>query len=287
MTEEMYQNLVVRAGQSGEPESVHLASYPEPDEKLIDERLAHEMRAVRDIVSLGLSVRAAGKLRVRQPLSHADVVFNDRVLLDRLESYKELIADELNVHEVHFMFPGHEQGAVTFRIKPNFRALGPRLGKGVQAVKKVLDSADGSALYEELGRTGKLQVEVGGESLELSRDELDVVVEGAPGFAAETGRIGVVVLHTALTEELVDEGIFRELLSRIQATRKELGLEFTDRIELFVDGTERLSRVARAGEGELRGECLATRVYFGERAEGSREHAIGDEALWLAVRKSE
>jgi isoleucyl-tRNA synthetase len=286
LTEEMYQNLVVRAGVAGAQESVHLEAYPEPNLEEIDERLVEETRAVREIVSLGLSVRTANKLKVRQPLSRADVVFNDGEFLKRLTPYRELIQDELNVHTLEFMYPGHEQGAVAFRLKPNFRSLGPRLGKGVQDVKKALDARSGTELHAELSRTGKLVLDVQGQPLELVPDELEVLVEAQPGFAAETGRTGVVVLHTTLTEQLIDEGYLREIMSRMQATRKELGLEFTDRIALWIDGSERLRRVAAEGRELIARECLAAAVQV-EATGDMKEHSIGDEVLRLRIEKSE
>jgi isoleucyl-tRNA synthetase len=282
LSEEMYQNLLVHPGVLGAAASVHLDRFPVVDEAVIDQRLVQETRAVRDIVSLGLSVRTSNKLKVRQPLERADVVFNDRELLDRLGDYKSLIREELNVHEVRFMFPGHEDGAVAFRIKPNFRALGPRLGKNVQAAKKALEGADGSALYAELSRTGKVSIAIEGERYELGPEEIQVSAEAAPGFAAETGRVGVVVLHTTLTEALIDEGLLREVASRVQAARKDLGLEFTARIKLWIDGSERLLRVARAGANHLKQECLATELVFD--AQGSaKEHVLGEESLRLLV----
>ncbi|MEB2313491.1 MAG: isoleucine--tRNA ligase [Sorangiineae bacterium] len=284
--EEMYQNLVVSAGAAGGRESVHFEDYPEVSPALIDERLAVEMAAVREIVSLGLQVRTANRLRVRQPLARADVVFNDGELMARLESDKALIADELNVHEVRFMHPGHEDGAVSFKIKPNFRALGPRLGKDVQAVKQALERADGSRLHGELSRRGVIALELAGEPLEFDASELEVTCSAAEGFAAGTGKAGVVVLHTTLTDELVDEGLLREVVSRIQATRKELGLAFTDRVSVAIGGSERLERVVRAGEPLLRQECLATTVRFEPEPANATEHALGDETLRLAVERA-
>ncbi|HMJ12371.1 MAG TPA: DUF5915 domain-containing protein [Polyangiaceae bacterium] len=284
MSEEMYQNLVVRAGVPGAKESVHLDRYPEASLGEIDERLVEETRAVREIVSLGLSVRTANKLKVRQPLARADVVFNDGALLKRLGPYRELIQDELNVHQLEFMYPGHEQGAVAFRLKPNFRSLGPRLGKGVQDVKKALDARSGTELHAELSRSGKLVLEVRGQPLELVLEELEVVVEAQAGFAAETGRTGVVVLHTTLTDALIDEGYLREIMSRVQATRKELGLEFTDRIELWIDGSERVRRIAAEGREQIQRECLATTVRV-EPAGEMKQHSIGEETLSLQATK--
>jgi isoleucyl-tRNA synthetase len=284
--EEMYQNLVARPKLPGAKASVHLDRYPEVDESLIDERLAADTRAVRDIVSLGLSVRTANRLKVRQPLSRADVVFNDGSLRERLAQYVDLIKEELNVHEVRFMFPGHEQGAVSFKLKPNFRALGPKLGKNVQAAKKALESANGQELHAELSQHGKVTIDIAGQPLELTAEDLAIQVEAAPGFAAETGRVGVVVLHTTLTDALIDEGLLREVLSRLQAARKEAALEFTQRIRIRLDATERLLRVVREGIELVKSESLATEVELGVRPEGVEAVTIGDEQLWLSISKA-
>lgn len=287
-SEEIYQNLVVRAGLPGAKESVHFADYPAPDASAIDEGLAQEMAAVRQVVSLGLSVRTANRLKVRQPLSRADVVFNDRATMERLDSHRSLIAEELNVHEVRFMFPGHEQGAVSFKLKPNFRTLGPRLGKRVQEVKQALDAADGSALHAQLSSSGAIVLDLGGERLSFSGDEIEVSVSAAAGFAAETGKVGVVVLHTTLTDALIDEGLLREVVSRVQQARKDLGLEFTDRVRLFIGGSERVQRIVGDSGAHLATECLASAVTAGHAAAapaGAKEHVLGDETVLIVVEK--
>jgi isoleucyl-tRNA synthetase len=284
--EEMYQNLVLGAGVPGAQQSVHLADYPVPRAERVDQRLAEEMSAVRQIISLGLSVRAAKRLKVRQPLSQADVVLNDGELARRLGAYRGPIEEELNVHEVHFMHPGHEAGAVTFRVKPNFRALGARLGKRVQLVKAALEAANGDVLHAELAGTGQVVVHVDGEALAVSSEEVEVTAEATAGFAAETGSIGVVVLHTTLTESLVDEGILREIVSRVQAVRKELALAYTDRIVVTLDGSDRVRRVARAGEERIATECLVAELRVEPADEGMTEVPLGDESLRLAVRRA-
>ncbi len=282
--EEVYQNLVADAGAAGAAPSVHFADYPEVEAGLIDEALAEEMAAVREIISLGLSVRTANKLKVRQPLSQADVVFNDAGLVERLAAYRESIEEELNVHELSFLPPGQEKGEVSYRLKPNFRALGPRLGKNVQLVKQALATADAARLHAELVARGQLTLEIGGESLAFGPEEIDVAVEAAEGFAAEDGRVGVVVLHTTLTDELVDEGLLREISSRLQATRKDLALEYTDRIEVFLGGSERIVRVAQTGSEHLQRECLASSLRFEDPPEAPKSYALGDEELTLLVR---
>jgi len=233
-----------------------------------------------------LSVRAANKLKVRQPLARADVVLNDGALVTRLQAYRAAIEEELNVHEVRFMHPGHEGGAVLFRLKPNFRALGARLGPRVQRVKAALEAGDGDRLHAELAREGKLTLTIDGEELAIGADEVEVSAEAAAGFAAETGPIGVVVLHTTLTEALIEEGILREIVSRVQAERKEHGLEYTDRIALSLGGSARVVRVARAGAEHVRAECLVTELSFDATPGDAKEWSISEETLLLAVRRA-
>jgi isoleucyl-tRNA synthetase len=261
--EELHQNLVRRPWAGTQPESVHLAAYPEPDLSAVDEALAREMRAVRELVSLGLSVRTASKLKVRQPLDRADVVVSQASLAGALGQHADLIREELNVKEVRFLRPGEEGTEVRYVLKPNFRALGPKLGKKVQLAKAVLAKADASALRAGLATDGKVTVDLEGEAVDLGPEEIEVVVEAAEGFAAAGGRSGVVVLHTTLTDALRDEGLGREILSRVQGVRKELSLGFSERIRLAVDGSERTKRVAESIRKELGEEALAIEVVIG------------------------
>ncbi len=283
--EELYQNLVRRAD-PGAAVSVHLTDYPRAREERVDAELTAQMRAVRETVSLGLAVRAANRLKVRQPLARADVVLNDAALEPALRSHALLIQEELNVNELRLMVRAHTDGAVTFKLQPNFRVLGPRLGKDVQAAKQALAAVDGAQAFAELGREGRLRVLVGQTPLELSPEEVSVGVSAAPGFAAETGKVGVVVLHTTLSEELVDQGLLRELVSRVQALRKERGLAFTDRVRLRLSGTERIERVARAGLGHLQEECLASTVELLEDV-SAPELELGEERVRLALERLE
>jgi isoleucyl-tRNA synthetase len=283
--EEMYQNLVLGVGVPGAKQSVHLAEYPQAKHEYIDESLAREMQAVREIVSLGLSVRTANKLPVLQPLEQADIVFNDVSLMDAVKLHRALIEDELNVKNVRLMFQSHEQGAVSFRIKANFRTLGPRLGKNVQAVKQALDKADGSALFAELSQHGCITVPANGESVRLDPADVEVVVEAHPGFAAETGRVGVVVLHTTLTEALIDDGLLRRLIRRIQESRKKNLAQYTDRIALTLDVSEapRLRSILslEQNKAQIAENCLAATIALGAVAPDVEKTQIGDESLRL------
>ncbi|WP_437494382.1 isoleucine--tRNA ligase [Sorangium sp. So ce1014] len=291
LADAVYQNLVRRPWPASQPASVHLVAFPEADAAAVDEPLAIEMRAVRELVSLGLQVRTANKLKVRQPLARADIVLSQQGLAAALAEHVPLIAEELNVHEVRFLKPGQEGSAVRYVLKPNFRALGPKLGKKVQLAKQVLAKADASALRAALATEGKIAIALDGEQVELGPEEIDVAVEAGEGFAAAGGRAGVVVLHTALTDALRDEGLGREILSRVQGLRKELDLGFTERIRLAIDGSERAREVAAAAREMLMQEALAAELVVGEapaawgQAE-RRELSVDGEALTIALART-
>ena len=173
--EEIWQNLVCRPLADEGEISVHLCDYPEPDEGAIDTELSQAMATVRELVSLGLQVRTAGKLRVRQPLEVAEIVLADPSVEAKLRGHVELIRDELNVHRVHFV---PDAGAyVRYLVKPNFRALGPKLGKRMPGLKKALGEADGAALLSELEAAGTVSLQIDGETLTLSPDEIAVSLE--------------------------------------------------------------------------------------------------------------
>ncbi len=288
LAEELHQNLVRRPWPDTQPESVHLCAYPEPDPTAIGEPLAREMRAVRELVSLGLQVRTANKLKVRQPLARADIVVSDGALAEALHAHEALVKEELNVHEVRWLRPGEERGEVKYVLKPNFRALGPKLGKKVQIAKQVLAKADAAALRAALATDGKVTVDLEGEAVELGPEEIEVAVEAAEGFAAAGGRSGVVVLHTTLTDALRDEGLGREILSRVQGMRKEMELGFTERVRVAVGGSERVVRVAGAMRETIAAEALAVEVVVGDAAFAGerREAAVDGEAVVITVARA-
>jgi isoleucyl-tRNA synthetase len=284
--EQMYQNLVRKPWPTSQPLSVHLCSWPLVDESVIDETLSTEMKAVRDLVSLGLQVRTNNRLKVRQPLDRADIVLARQDLAARMVAHAPLIASELNVHEVRWLKPGEEGAEVRYRIKPNFRTLGPKLGKRVQVAKKALEQADAGQLRTALATQGKVTLPLQGGDLDLEADDVEVVVEAAEGFAAAGERVGVVVLHTTLTDQLIDEGIERECLSRIQAVRKEMNLAYTNRIKVAIDGSDRIRRVCEAASARIAKEVLASEFVVGPASfqpSVTRESDIDGERMALSI----
>jgi isoleucyl-tRNA synthetase len=236
------------------------------------------------LVSSGLQVRTANKLRVRQPLEAAEIVLADPDIAAALRDHVDLIRDELNVRDVHFVESADEY--VTYQVKPNFRALGPRVGKQMPALKKVLADADGAALLAEFDSNGVVAVDLGGEAFELSPDEIAVTLKARDGFAAASGSAGVVVLSTTLTPDLIEEGLFREILNRVQTFRKELDLEYTARIRLTLTGGEPLLAAVRERIDALASEVLATDVALAAEPTGGaevREVAIEGETLTIGL----
>jgi isoleucyl-tRNA synthetase len=283
-TEELWQNLVRGPFRERAEESVHLADWPEADAIAIDEPLSRVMRSVREIVSLGLQVRTASRLRVRQPLEAAEIVLSDPAQEGALREHAALIADELNVHEVHFV--ARADAYVSYQVKPNFRALGPRVGKRMPKLKAALADADGAALLRQLEAEGRVRIAVEGEALELGPEEIAVSLEAREGFAAAAGPAGVVVLRTALSPALVEEGRYREVLNRVQTFRKELDLEYTGRIRLTLSGAGSLLAAVRPRVAELARETLAVDVAVGAPPRPGahvREVAIDGDPLVLGL----
>ncbi len=266
--ETMYQNLVVgpaRAHGEQASASVHLTPFPEPNRRWLDDvsarALSSKVRAVRDLVSLGLQVRTQAKLKVRQPLRRAYAVVVDTALLEG--SALQQLAEELNVLAIDPVPLARAGEFVEFRVKPSFRSLGARgLGKEAQALKASMAqlSPGDAALFASKVLAGE-SVEHGG--VKLDRADVDVELVAKEGFAAAGDRVGVVVLDTKLDAELLDLGLVRELQSRVQGARKELELGYADRIRLFVETEARLAEVAARYASALATEVLADEILFG------------------------
>jgi isoleucyl-tRNA synthetase len=152
---------------------------------------------------------------------------------------------------------------VSYQIKPNFRALGPKVGKRMPKLKQALKDVDGAALLQSLSAEGCVRLVVDGEEIELTAEEIGVTLEAKEGFAAASGGAGVVVLHTELDADLVSEGLYREVLNRIQTFRKKLDLEYTGRIVLSIEASDEVLAAVRPRVEDLARETLADSVDLG------------------------
>ncbi len=277
--EALWRSLVTGAGVAA-PESVHLTSFPEADATLLEPALAEEMAVIRELASLGLAARARVGVRVRQPLSAAEVVLADPSWRDRLAPLTPLLADELNVREVRFAEDAER--FVTIRVKPNFRALGARLGRDMKACAAALAALPGSEVRRQV-LAGGLHLSLASGEVVLGEDDVQVEVEPLGHFQAASSASAVVALHTDLDADLLEEGMAREAVNRIQNLRKERDLGFTDRIVLGVGGDPALVAAVRRFWSYVAHETLAVRMVA--PAEASTPEEVDGRALVLSIER--
>jgi len=259
LTEEIYQNLV-RSVDPGAPESIHLCDYPEPDEGLIDRELMEHMDAVMRVVSLGRAARNSARMKVRQPLPVILVAPRDGVEREGLERLKGELLDELNIKEMKFVESPRE--LVTYSLKPNFKVLGPRYGKLVKRIAEALEGVPEEIAFS--ARMGEpFDLELDGQVIHMEPDEVMVEVRPREGLAVAEDKGSVVAIGTELTEELVNEGLAREFIHKVQNLRKEAGFEISDRIEMSYEASPRLRRAIEAFEGYIKGETLCLKMSEG------------------------
>ena len=251
IAEEIWRNLAADRGDA--PSSVHLSDYPVADEDAVDGRLDEAMRAARGIVELGRRVRVETKTRTRQPLAEAVVhLTGDH---DAMRDVLALVADELNVKEV--VFAGSEAAFGTWRAKPDYKVLGPRLGPQVKDVARLLAGEDGSVAAALAHDEEAELVLDDGSTLSLSPDDVDLTQEVPQGWGVASAGGVTVALDLELTDELRREGLARELIRGVQDARKEAGLDVSDRIALGISAGERITEALAEHRGTVAGETLA------------------------------
>ena len=272
-------------------ESVHLADYPKADENLIDEKMLGEIKLMREIVSLGRAARSNGHLKVRQPLSGMKVMFSNPATAevfwnsDFIDNVR-VIQDELNIKEMKVLADKAEfEEYVSFALLPDFKKLGPKLGKQLPEVKQYLAEADGAAMLVELDKNKKVILKLSDGEVELTNEEIQIRLTAKEGWTAAQGPNCVVVLSTELTDELLSEGRAREVVRLIQDLRKELQLNYTDRIMVGIQtGSRMIGEALHAHIEYIKGETLAIDLKKGQVTEAeSFSHSIDGEELTLSV----
>jgi len=273
LAESLWQNLAVAIFGRAAPESVHLTDYPIVGLTAVDEALSQQMNLVREITSLGRQARSGAGLKVRQPLAKVEIILADATHQDWLESHTELIAEELNVEAVEFTENAEQY--IDYALVPNFKRLGPKLGKNMPKVKKLLGGVDGGKMLAELKSTGKVALDLGdGESIDLDEQDIEVRLRAKEGWAAAQGRGVVVVLATELTPELLAGGLAKDLMRVIQDLRKDEGCEFTDRIEIgIVTAAAELQAAIESYRDTIMDETLAVAISLAA-LEGVEPHTV-------------
>src|SRR6266545_4533134 len=285
LDEEMYQNLV-RSVDEGAPESVHLAEWPGVLPEFIDESLNRDMNVVVKLVSLGHSARQKANRKVRQPLAEAAFSVGNSTERKALQTHADIIADELNVKQVRLLNAATE--AVSHMVKPLPKQLGQKYGNKFPAIQKAILAMD----PEETARTllsGKaLKVNVDSEDYEVLPDEVEVKAQAKSGFAVGEEGAYVAALVTDLTPELVQEGLAREFVRRVQDLRKVADLDVADRIELFVEASAGLRSAVEAYQDYVTSETLTTRLSFANPPADSSvvEDRFDGEKLKVGLKKA-
>ncbi len=262
------------------PESVHLASWPKAEESLIDPELSEQMALVRRLVELGRAARVDSGQRVRQPLARA--VVGARGFEALPEQLRAQISEELNVLQLD---PLSVVGGdlVDYSVKPNFRALGKRFGKGTPRVAKALQAVDAKALVERLRAEGSATVDVDGEQVALSAEEVLVTEQPREGWAVASESGETVALDLELTPELRRAGLAREVVRLVQDARKSSGLDISDRIDLWWSATDETTAQAMVEHAEtISGEVLA--VSFTEGPGAADAHEVVSEEFGITLR---
>ncbi len=257
ITEQIYQNIVRSVDESA-PISLHLCDWPVADESMIDESLNEGMETVLDIVVLGRSTRNASGLKNRQPLSKIIVATAEKMSLSN--ELISLIEDELNVQAVEFVHDAKEY--LNYDLKPQLKILGPKYGSKIGAIRNYLASCDAIQVVDTVNRGETFSFDVDGETVELSKEDLLISPISKEGFTSESDGKMTVVLSTELTPELVELGLVRELISKVQQTRKDTGFEVTNHIKIYVSASSEIEDVLKKYVDTICQDTLADGLYF-------------------------
>ncbi len=278
ITEEIYQNLVAGLDPSA-PESVHLCDFPKADPALLDQKLEDEMDEVLKLVVMGRACRNTANIKNRQPIG--DMYVKAPITLE--DYFTEIIRDELNVKRI--TFTQDARAFTSYSFKPQMRTLGPKYGKYLNEIRTKLSELDGNAAMDELNETGVLKLALSDITAELTKDDLLISSAQIPGFVSETNGEYIVVLDSNLTPELLEEGMVREIVSKIQTMRKEAGFEVMDHIALSAKGNEKVEEILLRNLDFIKEEVLCDVYEPAKDGAYSKDWNLNGEDVVLSVRK--
>ena len=280
MTEDIYQNLV-RSIDNDAIESIHLCEFPAVNEAWIDKKLEADMKELLEIVVLGRACRNTANIKNRQPIGTMFVKAEQK--MDKF--YTDIIADELNVKDVKFA--DDVESFISYSFKPQLRTVGPKYGKLLGGIRQALTDIDGSKAMADLRANGVLVLDIDGNKVELTEEDLLIETAQTEGYVTESDGDTSVVLDTNLTEELLEEGFVREIISKVQTMRKEAGFEVMDKIRIFVKDNEKIMNLMNSHAEEIKAEVLAQDIVLGEMDGYTKEWSINKEQVTLGVSKIE
>ena len=279
ITEDIYQNLVRRLDFAA-PESIHLCDYPEAKEAWIDPELEQNMDAVLKVVVMGRACRNAANIKNRQPIGQMFV--KAPFVLDAF--YSEIIKEELNVKTVNYT--DNVRDFTSYSFKPQMRTLGPKYGRQLNEIRTLLAEIDGNSAMDQLKGSGELKLSLG-DGTEAVLTEEDLLIDSAQteGYVSEVSGDVTVVMDTNLTPELLQEGMIREVISKVQTMRKEAGFEVTDHICISVMENEKIAALLQEHGQQISREVLAESIVWNEKIGYSKEWNVNGENVVLGVEK--
>ena len=278
MAEDIYRNLVCSIDKSA-PVSVHLCEFPEVDETLIDKDLEQSMAQVLDIVVMGRAARNGSNMKNRQPLGKMYVNTSDKLS----EYFVKIIEDELNIKSVEFV---DDVGSfMTYSFKPQLKTLGPKFGKQLGEIRTYLAEIDGSAAKAELDSTSKLTLKLPSGDISVTEEDLLIDIKQKEGYFSLADNGITVALDVNLTDELVEEGFVREIISKIQTMRKDAGFEVMDHIVVSSNANETIANLLSKNADTIKTDVLCDEITSGSIEGYSKEWNINGEKVTLFVKK--
>ena len=278
MSEDIYRNLVCSVDKAA-PESVHLCAWPQYEAARVDKKLEADMDEVLRIVTQGRAARNLCGQKNRQPLqalyTDADAGLG--------ELYQDIIKQELNVKELHFLSDMSQFTDYTF--KPQLKLLGKKLGKRLGEVRQALSELDGAAAKKELDDTGVLKLALPGGEVDLTAEELLIDTAQKEGFTSISDRGLTVVLDTTLNDQLIEEGFVREIVSKLQSMRKDAGFNVVDHIEVYHQGSQKIAQVLRDNEQSILSDVLGEACHQDQLDGYTAQWDINGETTTFGVKK--
>jgi isoleucyl-tRNA synthetase len=253
LADELYRDLNNVSHREPE-ESVHLCKTPKVNEKLIDLELEKRMNLVRRVVSLTRALRTEANVKVRQPLSRILIAVSKEDERHALQSMESIILDEVNVKRIEFI--ESDSSLVSKKAKPNFKSIGPKFGKNVQRIAERIKKLD-RAEIREVETKGEIILALNEERVVITRDDIEIHSEEIKGWLVKSENGLTVALDTTMTEDLIQEGLAREFINRIQRMRKDAGFEVVDRIRVYYRAAERVTKALNKYGSTIKTETLA------------------------------
>ena len=278
LTEDIYQNLV-RGVDKDAKESIHLCDFPVAKESFIDKELEKDMDLVLQIVVLGRAARNSANIKNRQPIGKMYI----KAETELSDFYRAIIEEELNVKEAQWK--EDVSSFTSYSFKPQLKTVGPKYGKQLNGIRTILSELDGNEAMNQLNEKGALTFDVDGVAVELTKEDLLIDIAQTEGFVCESDKGVSVVLDTTLTEELIEEGFVREVVSKIQTMRKEADFEVMDQICVSVSGSSKVVEIVKKNEASIKEDVLATSIVYDQTVGFAKEWKLNEEVCTLGVEK--